>query len=611
MIKRRGFAAHGPTALLLTVAMTALLAIGYGRAIDAPLVSDDINAVVNNEFVTNALQPGAIFSKYSWWGSDRTDSPGYRPLTTLTFALQHEATGLLPRGFRFGNLLLHGLASLLVALLALELRVERRGAAFAGLAFAVLPIHSEAVIWIVGRAEILTTMAFTAVTIALLRGRRSGGPSALPLACACLFAGLLAKENAVTVLAVPALLMMGPRQAKRRGFARAALETAALLLAVLAYAVLRAWADGPFLPSATAANLLDNPVHLLDPVGRVLAPFSILGRYLSLVAWPHPLSIDYSYNALGIAPGFRGDPWSLAGAAGLAAGIGAAWRWRSVPAVPVGLGLSLASYTIVSNSVLPIGTILGERLFYLPSLGLCLAAGPLVTAGLRSRPAPTYAACVLLLAAWTAVDNQRSSDWRSPVALYSQTVRAVPESARAHMELAAALGRASRTREALEAFRRSLEIKPDYAVAAYNMGNMLVRDGDLDAARKAYRRAVEANPALDRAWSNMALTFQAVGDLEAWLATLREAAEANPRHAGLGIGHAMALAGMGRFEAAQQRFDALVAAHPELPEAFYGRALLRERLGGCRAAASDYRRAADLGDDPEIEAAAQRCSSPR
>src|SRR5262245_12437397 len=100
----------GAVASLLVAVCFAL----YAPALTAELVSDDSSAITGNEFVTGALRPLDIFTTFSWFGNARPDAPGYRPLVTLTFALDRVLSGLAPAWMHAFNILLHALVSWLV-----------------------------------------------------------------------------------------------------------------------------------------------------------------------------------------------------------------------------------------------------------------------------------------------------------------------------------------------------------------------------------------------------------------------------------------------------------------------------------------------------------------
>lgn len=639
-----GFAAAAAVALALTFA-------SYGPGLRAAFVSDDVNAIVENEWVAGPFDPVGIATNFSWWGQGRSDSPGYRPAATVSFALSRLASGLDPFGFRVANFALHAACVVLLFGLARALGLGLEAAAAAATLFAVLPIHSEAVIWIVGRAELGAAAGFLAAAWLVLVHRRRGSIAALAGAAAAVAVGMAFKENAVTVLAWPLVLMLVLRaqppapaaapvagEARPRDEGRAARRRArtaaparedsapapapvsstrrdlaalaALAAGVAGYALLRFAANGPVSVKA-AGDLLDNPLSVVDPLTRLLGAVAVLGRYLLLTVWPSTLSVDYSYDALGIGPGFRANADTAVAVAFVAAAL---WAVRRGPGrrdvAAAGLLMAAASYSIVSNTVFVLGTILGERLFYLPSAGLCVAAAALAEP-LFASPATrrgAFAAVLALVAAALPVNRQRAAEWLTPVSLFEAAVRAVPRSARAQMELASAYGNAGRVDEALAHFAASLEILPEYASASYNQGNTLARAGRYDEAAAAYRQSVKANPNLARAWRNLALTERLRGNPDGWIDGLRGALLASPGSAELAGELGEALIASGRYAEAVAAYDDLLARGGASATAHFNRGVANHHLGGCAASVEDYRRsAASLGAPRAALAAAAGC----
>jgi hypothetical protein len=269
---------------VLCICLAVAFAI-YAPALRAELVSDDNLAITGNELVTGPFAPLEIFTTFSWFGTTRADAPGYRPLVTLSFAIDRAISGLAASWLHIVNIVLHALVSWLVFELGLRIGFDRRAALVAALVFSVLPIHSEAVIWPVGRAELMAAAGFSASLLFMLQYRTEGRSVALALAAAAFLAGLFSKENAVTLLAAPPLaawLLPGPPQARRRD----AITTGVLLATLACYLGVRALA-GPVIGSA-AGDRLDNPLTALAIGPRLLAATSVLGRYLKLTVWPHP-----------------------------------------------------------------------------------------------------------------------------------------------------------------------------------------------------------------------------------------------------------------------------------------------------------------------------------
>jgi len=346
---------------------------------------------------------------------------------------------------------------------------------------------------------------------------------------------------------------------------------------------------------------------------RLAGALAVFGRYVALTFWPASLSIDYSFNGLGIGPGFVASSDTLVALAFLAAAVAAAIRgpWRR-DIVAVGLLMAAAAYAIVSNTLFVIGTILGERLFYLPSAGFVIAFAAIAEPWLAGAPSrrrmATLAAGALLVVAAIGVDRHRSLEWQTPVAVFEAAVRTVPESARAHMELATAYGAVGRNDDARFHFAKSLAIKPDYAAAAYNLGNMLAHSGRLADAAAAYRQALQANPRLSRAWRNLSLTERMLGHTSEWLNAIRETVKQLPNTPALANELGEALLAAGQYAEAIPVYDAIVASGSATAATYFNRGVARHHLGGCEAALDDYRRATSAPDPPrEAFQAADGC----
>ena len=67
-------------------------------------------------------------------------------------------TGADPYYFHLTNVLLHGLVTLLLISLVRSLSAKARLGDLTGLIFSVLPVHSEAVAGVVGRADVLAAL---------------------------------------------------------------------------------------------------------------------------------------------------------------------------------------------------------------------------------------------------------------------------------------------------------------------------------------------------------------------------------------------------------------------------------------------------------------------
>ena len=113
-----------------------------------------------------------------------------------------------------------------------------------------------------------------------------------------------------------------------------------------------------------------NPVASAPTTTRVLTALEVLALALWRLVAPFRLSAAYYYRYVPVvsSPAEPGAALGLIVAAGLVGLAVVLWRRRVAFFC---LALALATYGIVSNLVVPIGTLFGERFLYLPSVGFC------------------------------------------------------------------------------------------------------------------------------------------------------------------------------------------------------------------------------------------------
>ena len=146
-------------------------ALPYLNALPNDFTLDDHGLIEQNEAVA-AFDLVAFFSQDYWAGYDvHAESGLYRPLTLTTFAIERALFGLRPLPYHATNLLLH-IGVTLLAWRLLRASAGDRVGLWAAALFAVLPGHSEAIVAVAGRADLLATAAALA---ALCIWNRPGG----------------------------------------------------------------------------------------------------------------------------------------------------------------------------------------------------------------------------------------------------------------------------------------------------------------------------------------------------------------------------------------------------------------------------------------------------
>jgi Flp pilus assembly protein TadD len=570
---------HPRLAVALSATLPFLVTLGN------PPVLDDGWAALDNPLVWSLRNVGRIFTELYGFAGDPSVRGPYRPVTTLSYALNYAVHGRWTPGFHAVNVALHALASVLLwalarrlARAALPARADRV-ALLAGLLFALHPAHVEAVATIFGRTEPLSAVFTLGALLVALRWREASWR--LSAAVLLLAGGVLSKEVAVVAPALFLLIAYGLPGAAglqtRPGLADAAGRRA--LLAALGVAGSLALAAVPYF-LARGLDVSVAPVARWFPVGTpgthvALTMSRVLGEYLRILAFPTFLGGDFAYAAR--IPTLTGPTasfwiatvaWVAAGAAGAALLLS-----RRAPMEGAGIVWTFAALTPVLHLV-PVGVLLAERLLYLPSAGFCLAAGAALarfapaTAEILPATAPSAwarrggviaAAILALLAARTVV---RTLDWRSAAALWESELAKAPRDVVVNNNLAVAY--TARGDHALAARRleMALAVHPRYWRAWVNLGIARRHLGDRTGAAAAFERAIEIAPEQTSPLLHLALFLEAEGDAAAAAALLARARALHPEEAILARTHGEVLLRAGRRQEARAALEAAVRLDP-------------------------------------------------
>jgi tetratricopeptide (TPR) repeat protein len=447
---RRHLALPAAAAILALACLAA-----YGNSFRAELLLDNETIILKDPRLQSAAWESVwgIFTHHYWWPA--FESTLFRPLTTLSYWFNYSVLGNREHAFGYHavNLLLHWACATLVYVLVRVVTRRPLAALFAAAVFAVHPLTVESVTNVVGRADLLAALSVLGGLLCYLEFRKSTGRRAagwLAGLGASYLAGVFCKESAVVL---PGIMLLHDfafraagspsRLAAMRRWAARAWPAGAAVLPGLAALIWARWALFRHSPLVGQFGS-DNPIAVAPLWTGVMTAVKVAGYYLALVVWPARLSCDYSYNQItlfgwSLAAGQDLHAWlALAAVAGLAAG--AAVAWRRDRGVFFFLGFAAIAFLPTSNLLFPIGTIMAERLMYLPLAGLSATATLTVAhAGRRVLDgAPSRAmrgvgiawkvvavAVVVALAGRTVARNE---DWTSGLRLWSSSAQAAPNS---------------------------------------------------------------------------------------------------------------------------------------------------------------------------------------
>lgn len=467
----------------------------YANTLSAGLVWDDIPVVEKNPAVQSLSGIPRLFASPYFTDANAGDR-AYRPVTMASLAVDRALGGGRPWVFHLTNAMLHGLASALFFLVLLQFLSSRRWAFAAALLFAVHPVHTDAVASIVQRAEPLCAIGCFAALWAAARGRW--------VLCAAAFAfGLLSKETAIVL---PLLLVAGRILTPDR--LRPGLKTwVPLAVVVAAYLAVR-W-------SVLGSVAGTRPAFESATLGtRILTMTWVAATYARLLVWPWPLCADYAVNTnVHVHVTRAADPrfWIAAPVLGALLALWIAAVRRRSPLAFWGAWIAIALLP-VSNVAIPIGTIMAERVLYLPSAGACVLLAALFDRFLADWKPPTgRAAGIALVAVFGAMTLLRNPVWKDPETLLEARMADAPDNPFPFFHRAVRHYEAREYEEALELLDHAIEVCPEHVAARHLRAIVAGVRGDFAKSAADLEFLVGAQPDNWRARTNLAYAYGQIG----------------------------------------------------------------------------------------------------
>ena len=383
------------------------------------------------------------------FGFGEPSACNYRPTRYATYALDYQIGGLDPFVLHVSNLIYHLLTVLTVFF------VLRRWA-FAGAAvlmtavWALHPVHADAVAYISGRRDVVSTLFFVAAFLWFIP-RKGANLGAFWIAKLSVFRRVLRIWLYFLVRIVPGILLFF--------LAVRAKEMAVTLPAIVLWAVIcKYWGQLGGLKAHLkrrwpiyALLLIGGVVFVVyrgflspatnmtgkwwggSPVSNFATVFVLFGNYLWLIIWPARLVGDYFPHTITLARDF-GDWRTLLGIGLylvflLLIFISLKRGWR---ATAFGLGWFLITLLPVSH-IIPHHEIFAEHYLYLPLIGLVIALLPIAESLLsKGRLSKVLVVAVVgsICLASTMRTHSRSAEYQTQLGFYETAHHYAPNNAR-------------------------------------------------------------------------------------------------------------------------------------------------------------------------------------
>ena len=476
--------------LLPWLLLAVLAVLPYLASLSNPVIHDDRALLIGNSWLADEATAASLFQVDYWCGTRMEGGDLYRPVTVLSL-MWNLRYGGGSVSFRIVNLMLHaGVVLMLAWMLLIVLPAGcRNGAWFGAALFAVHPLGSEAVLWIVGRAEMLAALfGIGAFILYVQLSRRAGfGGWRLAVSAVLFLLALASKESAAVWIGIGAVWVWVHREERTTEWPARVLHGTVYTGTLLLFLLLRGSAVGW---GTRAPFFVDNPLITLGAPARICNAIVLLGFYGYKMVWPRTLSIDWAYDQLPVLDLL----WAaLLALLLVAAWIVAAWWLRKRSAHGLFLWIAVvAGFAVTANVLVPIGTNYAERLAYLP-LAFACGLGGFGLSRLRWSSGFVMAIVVALVLVAGARTGLRTSDFRSSTALYEATARATPRAVKSLTTLGNIRLRQDRRPDlAVPILERVVGIWPEYPRALSSLAEAYALTGNRTGAVEMDRRAGEA-----------------------------------------------------------------------------------------------------------------------
>jgi tetratricopeptide (TPR) repeat protein len=474
--------------------------VGYSNSFNGPFIFDDQN-IVDNPSIRS------LWPLLETFHPPKGTGIAGRPVINFTLALNYAVSGEHVWSYHALNLLIHMLSALtLFGIIRRTLlweglsekysHVSTELAMVCGLIWMIHPLQTQSVTYIIQRCESLMGLCFLLIFYCAIRGWQSDRSGHWHLLAVLVFiVGAGTKE---IIIVAPFLLfvydMMFVHNSPRKALQSSQKLYMGLLFGLLFLGLL-------IMKGGTQSALRGDTPY--TPLQYALTQAQVICHYLRLSIWPDSLCIDYRWP---IAAGKETIPYVFIILALLGAAAGLLYKRHPS-------GFLFAWFFIIlapTSSIIPIPDIAFEHRMYLPLASvviICVFGGyeggrylfthfsffyKHVQKDVMIRVSFALVSIIVLILG--LLTYLRNMDYRSEIAIWTDTVKKRPLNQRAHFSLGSIFLKAEKPEEALIHFNNGFVINPNNPDAHTNLGIVLSKLGRYQEAVEHFKKAVELMP---------------------------------------------------------------------------------------------------------------------
>ncbi|BFN37126.1 hypothetical protein [Fidelibacter multiformis] len=460
--------------------------IAYWNSFDVPFQFDDSHAIQNNPGIRDLSDLNRVFNSFP-----------QRPVAQLTFALNYHFHELDVWGYHLVNLIIHIINALLVFWLVLQilnrLKEQKRISlqdpeilfvAFStGLLFAVHPVQTQAVTYIVQRMASLATLFYLLAVNCFLKGRSLLSKKKFAWIWFVLsgLSGLLGLFTKQIVFTFPIMILMLEwilyedigsflKKHQKKAIIIGVIFLSFLLILPLVYKL-------DFSRIFKTIPPQQGHTYTLTPYNYFLTQLRVHMTYLRLIFLPVNQHLDYDYP---ISESLFEWKVILSGLFLLTLFILAIRYRKKYPVFSIGvLWYFIAS--AVESSIIPIPNVIFEHRLYLPFVGILLASFLVVFIKVRKK---LTIIILLITTSLLYMTYERNRIWESKKLLWYESFLLSPNKARTKNNYATYLSIQNDYLKSYIIYKNTLNINSSYEAPLLNLYKIYLTIGDYNSANK-------------------------------------------------------------------------------------------------------------------------------
>lgn len=568
--------------LFLIIATTCLI---YYPSFKNPFIWDDFHLIIGEENIRTIGNLASIFKTHLYRHGGGSNF--YRPAQSLSFMIDYFFWKLNPLGYHLTNLFFHLLTALLIYFLVSGIFKNKDIGFLTALIFAVHPINTEAVTYISGRADPISSVFFLTALLFYILFRQRQKAIFLIFSLLSFIFSLLTKE---AVLIFPLVLILYDALIYRDEKTNLKLIKLYVpyFVIVLVYILFRFFILG--LPSGLGGHIPFKPLLLMT--------LKILVLYLWLLFCPINLHMERLETPIRSIL----EPQAISASITLICLI-----WLSIICYRRSrrLFFFIAFFLITllpMLNILPINAPMAEHWLYLPSIGLYAIMSYFLNRALfqggRLKAKLTAAVFIGLLAFFCAQTVIQNIRWGRPFEFYQRIIKNSPNSVRAHLNLGSLYMANKNYKLAKQEFQLAHAIFQESPFCHFNLGVLALIDDKKDEAVKCWETALDIAPFYQPARRVMKLFL---GKNDKRFRKLSRAVEVNPKNIIANYRLSKLYLRHNLYIEALDRLERILGADPKYANALFNRAWIYSKLGIYTTAIKEYEKLALLTpDDPDI-----------